>query len=58
MSDHEWHDITSYNLIIPQKSMIELYNIKFISHHFIYPDLYVYTLNNKEVSTYINGDEE
>ena len=34
MSDHEWHDITRYNLIMPQKSMIKkLYNIKSISHH-------------------------
>ena len=34
MSDHEWHDITKYNLVMPQKSMIKLYNIKSISHHY------------------------
>ena len=34
MSDHEWHDITRYNLIMSQKSMIKLYNIKSISHHY------------------------
>ena len=35
MSDHEWHDITRYNfLIMPQKSMRKLYNIKSISHHY------------------------
>ena len=35
MSDHEWHDITRYNLVMLQKSMIKLYNIKSISHHCI-----------------------
>ena len=34
MSDHEWYDITKYNLVMPQKSMIKLYNIKSISHHY------------------------
>ena len=34
MSDHEWHDMARYNLVIPQKSMIKLYNIKSISHHY------------------------
>ena len=34
MSDHEWHDIAKYNLVMPQKSMIKLYNIKSISHHY------------------------
>ena len=34
MSDREWHDITRYNLVMPQKSMIKLYNIKSISHHY------------------------
>ena len=33
MSDHEWHDVTSYNLIMPRKSMIKLYNIKSKSQH-------------------------
>ena len=28
MSDDEWHDITRYNLIMSQKSVIKLYNIK------------------------------
>ena len=34
MSDHEWHDITRYNLVMPQESVIKLYNIKSISHHY------------------------
>ena len=34
MSDREWHDMAMYNLIMPQKSMIKLYNIKSISHHY------------------------
>ena len=34
MSDHEWHDIARYNLVMPQKSMIKLYNIMSISHHY------------------------
>ena len=34
MSDHEWHDIARYSLVMPQNSMIKLYNIKSISHHY------------------------
>ena len=34
MSDHEWHDIARYNLVMPQNSVIKLYNIKSISHHY------------------------
>ena len=35
MSNHEWHDITRYNLVMPQKSAIKSYNIRSISHHYI-----------------------
>ena len=34
MSDNEWHGITRYNLIMSQKLVIKLYNIKSISHHY------------------------
>ena len=44
MTGHELHDISTiqgsislqlrYNLIIPQKSLMKLYNIKIISHRF------------------------
>ena len=36
MYDHQWHDMTMYNLIMPQESVIKLYNIKSISHHYIW----------------------
>ena len=34
MSDFEWHDVTRYNLVTPQNSVIKLYNIKSISHYY------------------------
>ena len=38
MLDHEWHDMTRYNLIMPQNSMTKLYNINIritsVSHHY------------------------
>ena len=36
MYDYQWHDMTMYNLIMPQKSVIKVYNIKSISHHYIW----------------------
>ena len=42
MSDDEWHDIRRYNLIMPQKSVMRLYNIKSVSDHYntYSPDYY------------------
>ena len=47
MSDHEWHDIARYNLVMPQKSMIKLYNIKSISHHITCHVYYLRTPSKK-----------
>ena len=55
MSDNEWHGITRYNLIMSQKLVIKLYNIKSISHHYSNLQSFKFLWQTKAKPGEING---